>query len=332
MEGGVFLAASCAAGFACAFSAGCALCADMARVYAAVVAQEELSDDARSFGVGGIIESMARYYARNGVPACSAAARAMVRASRFRRLFDDAAGIMRRRGWDATGESVASLVSFATCCSFVVTLVTSRTLIAACLVPLCVVSAAVVAVSQVKAKEQDLLRDQVPDALRCMEACLHAGLSLPQAFAEVASEARDPLKELFLQVTRDIDLGFSVQDALSRFRRNAGLDELKFVAMALDVQYACGGSATPVLRSALRSLSAGVDLRRSLRVQTAQARLSAQVVSVMPVFLPAILSLVSPGFLEPFFESSYGMAMLCAALCMQVAGVVIVRRMLDVGI
>ncbi len=43
--------------------------------------------------------------------------------------------------------------------------------------------------------------------------------------------------------------------------------------MALDVQYACGGSAAPVLRSAEESISR-FDLRRSLRVQTAQAKLA----------------------------------------------------------
>ena len=61
-----------------------------------------------------------------------------------------------------------------------------------------------------------------------------------------------------------------------------------------------------------------------------QARLSAQVVSIMPFFLLALLSLISPGFLNPFFADAQGVAVLALAISMQVAGVLMVRRMLAV--
>ena len=48
----------------------------------------------------------------------------------------------------------------------------------------------------------------------------------------------------------------------------------------------------------------------------------------MPFVLIALFSLMSPGFLSPFFESMAGMALLAAALVMQVAGVVLVHRIL----
>ena len=125
-----------------------------------------------------------------------------------------------------------------------------------------------------RSRARRFLRDQVPDALRCMEACLHAGLSLPQAFAEVAEEMEAPAKESVSRVSRDLDLGFSVEQSLSRFRDSSEIEELAFVAMALDVQYVCGGNAKPVLQSAEDSVARSLDLRRLLRVQTAQARFS----------------------------------------------------------
>ena len=74
------------------------------------------------------------------------------------------------------------------------------------------------------------------------------------------------------------------------------------------------------------------ELERSLHVQTAQARLSARIVSVMPFVLVALFSLVSEGFLEPFFNSAAGVALLLVALSMQAAGVLAVRRMLRVEV
>lgn len=123
-----------------------------------------------------------------------------------------------------------------------------------------------------------------------------------------------------------------MHEALARFHRNAGIEELGFVAMALDVQYSCGGNATPVLHAAEDSIVRGLDLRRSLRVQTAQARLSAQMVGVLPLFLLAVLSAVSPGFLDPFFADARGMALLAMAACMQAAGVLLIRKMLSVAL
>lgn len=67
-------------------------------------------------------------------------------------------------------------------------------------------------------------------------------------------------------------------------------------------------------------------------MQTAQARFSAQMVGVLPIFLMAVLSAASPGFLDPFFSDSRGTAMLAVAVCMQAAGVLMIRRMLSVEV
>ena len=61
--------------------------------------------------------------------------------------------------------------------------------------PLCVVVLRVVLTRAIE-KERAQLREQVPDALRCMEACMHAGLSLPQTFSEVAQQIDQPARSL----------------------------------------------------------------------------------------------------------------------------------------
>ena len=108
------------------------------------------------------------------------------------------------------------------------------------------------------------------------------------------------------------------------------MPELGFIAVALDVQHAGGGSIAPVLEAARESVEGELDLARSLRVQTAQAKLSARVVTAMPFLLVALFSLMSPGFLQPFFGSVAGLGLLALALTMQVAGVFAIRRMLKI--
>ena len=85
-----------------------------------------------------------------------------------------------------------------------------------------------------------------------------------------------------------------------------------------------------VIDAASDTVKGELALRRSLRVQTAQAKLSARIVVIMPFLLVAAFSLVSPGFLMPFFSSAFGYALLAVAVVMQVLGIVLVRRALAV--
>ena len=83
-----------------------------------------------------------------------------------------------------------------------------------------------------------------------------------------------------------------------------------------------------VLDAAQKAVTGKLDLARQLRVQTAQARLSARVVTALPFALLAVLSLISPGFLEPLLGSTVGWVILGFAVLLQVAGIVWVRSIL----
>lgn len=174
------------------------------------------------------------------------------------------------------------------------------------------------------------LRDEIPDALRSLGVCFRAGLSLMQTLRQTGSEMKGPLGEVFLSSARLLETGGTASEALAVFRRGGNASELAFAAVALDVQHASGGSLAHVLDAARESVEGEIELERSLRVQTAQAKLSARIVTVMPFVLVALFSLMSPGFLTPFFESVPGMLLLACALAMQVAGVMAVHRLLNV--
>lgn len=332
MEGGVLLGAACVLGFAGAAPAGAAVFKEVQRAYTAARMQTDAgaAKGAAAGDVRAVGRGMLAYVLRNGVGATAGVARWLVTLPQVAPVLNNAARLAQRKGFTASPESVASAGCVALVLVGLVCVLGTRSVLAGLLVPTCLALVTGVYCAHESEREKELLRDQVPDALRCMEACLHAGLSLPQAFAEVAAEVPSPAKESFAQVSHDLEMGYSMDEALVRFHRLSGLPELGFVAMALDVQYACGGSATPILRSAEESISRGLELRRSLRVQTAQGRLSAQVVTIMPFCLLAILSVISPGFLDPFFADVQGFTVFALAIAMQVLGVLMVRAMLKV--
>jgi tight adherence protein B len=194
----------------------------------------------------------------------------------------------------------------------------------------CVLIGLGIAAHQSRERHVEEMRESVPDMLHAMSACFHVGYSLLQTFKHLASEIQGPLGKLFEKAASDLETGRTATEALQRMRENSALPELAFVTAALEIQHQTGGSMQKIIDSACESIEGELALRRSLRVQTAQARLSMRVVTIMPFVLIAVFSLVSPGFLSPFFSSPLGVAVFCVAMGMQLAGVLIVRRMLKV--
>ena len=182
-----------------------------------------------------------------------------------------------------------------------------------------------------KDERNDAIREAVPDALQSMGACSQSGLSLVQTMQQVATETPTGLREMFERSAHVLQTGGTSSEALSCLQGGTDVPELAFVAVALDVQHQTGGSMKQVLEAARDMVESELDLRRSLKVQTAQARLSARVVTVMPFIMIALLSLFSQDYLAPFFQSVAGLCVLGVALGMQLTGVLLVRRMLKVG-
>lgn len=174
------------------------------------------------------------------------------------------------------------------------------------------------------------MREEIPDAMRAMETCFRSGLSLLQTLEQTSKECPGVLGKLFGIAARRLGMGATPSEALSIMRSNSQVPELAFISVALDVQHQSGGSIAPVLEAARESVASELDLLRSLRVQTAQAKLSAGIVTIMPFILVGLFSLMSPDFLSPFFQSILGMGLLALALIMQLSGVLIVRRMLKI--
>ena len=279
-------------------------------------------------GEGDVGSSRVAWLLRNGVGWTRPATRALLGNRALAALMREAVGVVDARGLMTTEESllsvwIAAMVGAGAAAGSVVCGIT---------VAVCACACAVVWLRTVQDKRRDALREGIPDALRSMAVCFQAGLSLLQTFQQVASEVQGPLGTLFARAAHQLETGEGAGRALEVLRRGSSVAELAFVAVALDVQHQAGGSMKQVLDAARDTVQSEIELRRALRVQTAQAKLSARVVSVLPFVLIAVFSLVSEGFLDPFFASPMGMALLAIALGMQAAGIVAVRRMLAVEV
>ena len=269
---------------------------------------------------------------RNGFPFCFPLAQALLKAARIKKLAAESVLLLGERGWATTEVALLSVVIVATFVIGTIIGVVFGSLVSAIAVWICSLAIVATYLKTAWEKRACAMRDAVPDALRAMGVCFRAGLSLMQTLEQVAVEAHGSLKVLFQKSAHQLEIGNTTSAALEVFRREKLVPELSFVAVALDVQHQTGGSMEQVLASARDTVESELALARSLRVQTAQAKLSARIVTIMPFVLIALFSLMSSDFLMPFFSSALGVFLLIAALGMQAAGVIMVHRMLQVEV
>lgn len=281
-----------------------------------------------SFGGSNRWRGVLAWRLRRGFPLFNPPADALLALSRARALIDEALLVCAEKGFASSRRALASTGLAAGMLLGTVAGVAASSVVAALAVEGCALAAALVALSRARDRRKDAVRDAVPDALESMAACFGSGYTLLQTFSETARAVSGPLGATFARAAHVLETGGSAEEALDELKRGSNVSELAFVAVALDVQHQSGGSMGQVLSAATETVKGELALRRALRVQTAQARLSARVVAMTPLVLVTAFSLASPGFLSPFFASVQGWALLALALLMQAAGIVLVRRSL----
>lgn len=269
---------------------------------------------------------------RNGIPLFTGIARLFLRVKFADDFVRNLAAWMRTRGYATKKDALASLLLGVLLGAGLLSAAVARNFVALIAAPALIVTALVLRMQSARDSQDDALREGVPGALSVMSECFQSGYSLVQTLQMVADQSSAKLSQVFGKCASMLQLGASSGEALAALRTETNVSELSFVAVALDVQHQTGGSIASVLGAAEQMVQDKIDLRRSLRVQTAQAKLSARVVCLMPFILAFVLSLVSDGFMAPFFSSPAGLVMLCVALLMEAAGVVMVRKMLKTAL
>lgn len=286
----------------------------------------------RAYSLGTEKKGFIAFVLRKGVVVLKPFAGVLLKNQKFRLLFEDIESLLEGKGYSSVALNITSLFCLVLLILFAFGLLVGGTVVLGLVLSFGGVAVVISWLNRYKEKRTEAIREEVPDALRSMGVCSQVGYSLQQTFSQVGHEVAEPLKTFFLRAAHDLDTGKTAEEALAGFREQIGISELSFVAVALDVQHKAGGSLRQVLDAARDSVESELELKRTLRIQTAQAKLSARIVSLMPFILIALFSFLSPGFLDPFFRSVEGFALLGLAVFMQVAGILSVRKLLDVAV
>jgi tight adherence protein B len=181
-------------------------------------------------------------------------------------------------------------------------------------------------------RRADKLREQLPDVLTIMAASLRAGHSFLQSLDTVAKEIAQPAAAEFQRVVAEIRLGRPAEDALEALAVRVGSEDFKWAVLAVNIQREVGGNLAEILDNVADTLRERAMLRRQIQVLTAEGRLSAWVLTLLPIGIGLYMAAVNPQYIGLLFTTTIGWVMLITAAVLMVLGILWMRKIVNIDV
>lgn len=169
---------------------------------------------------------------------------------------------------------------------------------------------------------------QLPDTLRMLASALGSGASLSSALNTIASDLSPPLSQELSLIMREQRVGIQLQTALDNFRARADTDSVGQVTTLLRVGAKSGGSFAGLLDQLAGNLAAQQHISSKVDMLTAQARVQARVIGVLPFLLLIALCWMDMETMRIAFVSDVGKGLLTMILLLELVGIFWLRSIL----
>ncbi|MEZ4864545.1 MAG: type II secretion system F family protein [Caldilineaceae bacterium] len=181
-------------------------------------------------------------------------------------------------------------------------------------------------------RRQRAFANQLPDVLTLLVGALRAGYGLNQAIAVLVEQLPAPSSTEFDRIQRAVNLGVPLLRALGNRAKLLENDDLDLVITAINVQYEVGGNLAQVLDTIAETIRERIRILREVRVLTAQQRLTGYILTAVPLGLAVALSILKPGFFDPFFEPGLAQYLPYIAIFLLSIGFLLIRRIVDIKV
>lgn len=183
-----------------------------------------------------------------------------------------------------------------------------------------------------RGKRMRKLDEQLPEALDLIARALLSGHAFHSALQMVAEECPDPIAAEFRITFEEINYGISVKDALLNLAARVPSTDLRYFVIAVLIQRETGGNLAELLGNISALIRARFKLLGTVRVLSAEGRLSAWVLTLLPISAALLINVVNPGFLDVLWTEPLGLKLLKGAVAMMVIGIFAMWRMVKIRV
>ncbi|RWR25070.1 type II secretion system protein F [Agrococcus lahaulensis] len=171
---------------------------------------------------------------------------------------------------------------------------------------------------------------QLDGTLQLVSSSLRAGHSMMQALASVAKESEEPTASELARVVNETRVGRPVVPALEEAAERMDSDDFRWAAQAIAINREVGGSLAEVLDGVAGTIRERGQIRRHVAALSAEGRLSAVILILLPFLVGGFLFMTNPGYLAPFVEHPLGMVLIVVSVIMLVVGGIWLRKVVEI--
>jgi tight adherence protein B len=177
-----------------------------------------------------------------------------------------------------------------------------------------------------RAKRLRQLERQLPEVCDMLARALRSGHAFTVAIDLVGKEFAEPTAGEFRIAFDEINYGVPLSEALVNLATRVPIRDLRYFVIAVLIQRETGGNLAEVLDGITSLIRERFKLFDKVRVLSAEGKLSAWVLALMPFIVGAVMMFMNPSFMEVLWTDPAGMKMIVGGLVSMVVGVLWMMR------
>ena len=181
-------------------------------------------------------------------------------------------------------------------------------------------------------KRFDAFLEHLPDALDLMSRALSAGHAFPEALHMVSMEMPEPISTEFRKAYEEQNLGLSLKLAMENLTQRIPVLDLKICVTAIMIQRETGGNLAEILEKVAYTIRERFRILGDLKTLTTSSRMSAWLLCGLPIFVALMVTYLNPEYMSVLWKDQRGHYLIAVAIFMQITGMLIVRKILQIKI
>jgi tight adherence protein B len=176
------------------------------------------------------------------------------------------------------------------------------------------------------------LEEQLPEAADFLGRALRAGHSFANVMQMVGEEMPEPIAGEFKFAYEEINYGVPMNEALHNLALRVPLTDLRYLVIAVLIQRESGGNLAEVFGNISRLIRARLKLLAQVRVMSAEGRMSAWVLGLLPLGVMTLMAVANPAYVRVLWTDPIGIQLMWYACAVATGGVLWMRKLIRIRV
>lgn len=181
-------------------------------------------------------------------------------------------------------------------------------------------------------QRMDLLEEQFPESLDFLARSMRAGHAFSMSLEMLGEEMADPLGQEYRTLFNEQNLGAPLDIALRNFAERVPLLDVRFFTSSVLLQKQTGGNLSEILGRLAYVIRERFRLRGQVKAASAHGRMTATVLTLLPVATMLLLLAIAPGYLQGMAADSTGKELIGAAIGAQLLGNFFIKKIINIKV